>query len=219
MDTSTISLTIDSVDFGEHLCSIYKDNEQQFSQIIPFLMDGLKSNHKCVYVIYENSKEDIILQFKNLGFDIDKYIKSKQFELLSIHDTYLKEGIFDPDRLIELITLLESNAIKDGYAGLRGTGEMSWIAADLENHKKLIEYEVKLNKFIDKRNIILLCQYVEDKFSHEVLNNIIRTHKKLIIYGKLYKNKYFYIEPMYFDEAKTLPANSYATIIDTIIEE
>ncbi|MCX6730921.1 MAG: MEDS domain-containing protein, partial [Candidatus Roizmanbacteria bacterium] len=106
----------------------------------------------------------------------------------------------------------------EGYIGLRGIGEM-----DLTNNKiiveSLTEYEVKLDQFIKNKELILLCQYNETILSHEILNNIIRTHESVVIYGKLYKNKYFYIDPAYFNEAKKLPPDSYKTIVDTIIEE
>lgn len=219
MDTQKVTLDIKDVVFGEHLCSICKNKEQQFSQTVPFVIDGLTSNHKCVYVIHENSKEEVMLEFDNRGFQLKKYLDTKQLEILTVKETYLKEGYFEPDKLIDLISTIEVNALKEGYKGVRGIGEMSWVTGDMENHKKLIEYEVKLNDLTKNRNIILLCQYIEEKFSNEVLNNVIRAHKKIAIYGKLYANKYFYIDPLYFKEAKELPADSYSTIIDTIIEE
>lgn len=219
MNTKKVALNIKDVVFGEHICSIYKNKDQQFSQTIPFVMEGLFNNHKCVYVIHENSRDEVIGEFASRGFQLEKYLSSKQLIIYTVNETYLKEGYFEPNKLIELIGSLEADALKEGYKGIRGIGEMSWVIGDAENHKKLIDYEVKLNDFTKDRNIILLCQYIEDKFSNEILNNVIRSHKKIAIYGKLYENKYFYIDPLYFKEAKELPADSYSTIIDTIIEE
>ncbi|MCX6732048.1 MAG: MEDS domain-containing protein [Candidatus Roizmanbacteria bacterium] len=212
-------LNVTDISFGDHLSSIYQNKEQQFSLIVPFVMDGLNNNNKCIYVVNENSREEVIFEFENAGFNIETYIASKQFVILTAEDTYLKDGYFGVEKILNFIEETNNTAIKDGYNGLRGIGEMSWALADIAINEKLIEYEIKLNKFLTNKRIVLLCQYNESKFSHDILNNIVRTHESIVIYGKLYKNKYFYIAPSYFNQAKKLPADSYQTIIDTIIEE
>lgn len=213
------AINIRDISFGDHLTSIYQNKEQQFSVAVPFIMDGLTNNNKCVYVINENSKEEIIFEFENAGFNVNDYIARKQLEILTAEETYLKDGYFGVEKILNFIEKTNENAMKEGYAGLRGTGEMSWSLKNSPMDEQLIEYEVRLNKFLKDKTILLLCQYNEGKFGHEILNNIVRTHESIVIYGKLYKNKYFYIDPAYFSEAQKLPGDAYRTIIDTIIEE
>lgn len=218
-DTSTkVDLNISAIQNGDHICSIYQSEEQQFSQIIPFFTEGLMRHQKCVYVIDDNPKEEIISVFTKNGVEIHKYVDAHQCVLFTKEETYLKDGLFRPDAMISLIKETEKSALKEGFEGMRGTGEMTWMQ-DQSLNDKLIEYEAKLNETIPNSKSSTICQYNENKFSKELLIDVIRMHPYLIIYGKLYKNKYFYTPPQYIHEEKNIfPPSAYGTIIDTIRE-
>jgi len=206
--------------FGDHLSSIYQNKEQQFAFIVPFIMEGLDNNQKCVYVMDENTEESIRLEFEKDGFKIDKYLESRQLELVKSNDTYLNGGTFKPEVMLNTIEMMEMKAVEEGYFGLRGTGEMGISIKEKIDDVELIDYESRINEFMVGRRIILICQYNENKIDYKVLNNIIRTHPLLIVYGKMYENKYFYTAPEYMDKGSDLlPAEAYKTVIDTIISE
>lgn len=206
---------------GNHVCSIYQTKEQQFSLVIPFIMEGLNGNCKCVYATDDNSHEEIIGVFENFGFSIRKYIDSKQLLLLTKKETYLRDNLFDPDAMVKLIKNLEHDALLEGYVGLRGTGEMTWMLHEASaTDKKLIEYEAKLNTSVPKSTTSVICQYNETKFSQDLLVNIIRTHPYVILYGKLYENKYFYTPPQFMTEkVNDFPTTAYKAMVDTIRTE
>jgi KaiC/GvpD/RAD55 family RecA-like ATPase len=104
----------ENISLGDHICSIYQTKEQQFALVVPFFKAGLEANQKCIYIADENSDKEIILQFKKRGIDLEKNIHTKQFMLLSKKQTYLKEGSFDPDRMIRLLKEVEEDALKEG---------------------------------------------------------------------------------------------------------
>ena len=214
------SEVLSGIHFGDHVSSIYQNKEQQFSLIIPFMVEGLKSNQKCVYVFGENTKEEVIEEFKKVGFELDEFIKSGQFELVDSKDVYIKNGNFESNKMLVTIEALEKQAFEDGFWGFRGSGEMGDSMNENIDEGELIDYESKLNEILAGRKIALICQYNENKVDHKILNNIIRTHPFTIIYGKMYENKYFYTAPEYMDKGSDLlPAEEYKTIIDTITTE
>jgi hypothetical protein len=203
----------------KHACSIFQNSEQQFAQVVPFVIEGLKSNKKCVYVYDENSLETIIQELKKSEAQIDTYISTSQLQLLPSNESYLKDGYFNMDVMLNLIADIETSAIRDGYGGVRGLAEMTWILKDALACDKLIEYESTLNKRFENSAIELMCQYNEGRFNHELLASIIRTHHSIYIYGDLYENKYFYTPPEYFKkDMPALPTHSYHAIIETIME-
>ncbi|MCX6730922.1 MAG: MEDS domain-containing protein, partial [Candidatus Roizmanbacteria bacterium] len=104
-------LDIKDIKLGDHICSIYQNKEQQFSFVVPFLMDGLMNKNKCIYVAGENSKEEVIFQFENAGFKITDYINSKQLEVVLAKDIYLEGGVFKPEGLLNTINNLKEAAI------------------------------------------------------------------------------------------------------------
>jgi HTH-type transcriptional regulator, bacterioopsin transcriptional activator and related proteins len=207
------------IGFGDHVCSIFQNSEQQFSLVIPFIMEGLEKNQKCVYVVDDNSREGVMAEFAKAGFEIKKYIDSKQFLLLLKSEAYLKDGCFDAAKMTVLVQEILDDALGEGYEGVRGTGEMTWTLGNMSYTDELISYEVKLNDFIKSKKIALICQYDENKFSQEILVDIIRTHTWVIVRGKMYENKYFFTPPEYMKgEGKTFPAASYKIMIDSIVE-
>ncbi|RLI75576.1 hypothetical protein DRO97_02985, partial [Archaeoglobales archaeon] len=196
MSASELEKELKNLRLGKHLCYTYRNKEEQLSIVIPFMIHGLKKNEKCLYIVDENTKEEIIEAFRKF-IDIDEYIRSKQFVILTKEEAYLKDGYFDPDKMIELLKEAERQAIKEGYAGLRATGEMTWVFTRLPGVEKLIEYEAKLNYFFPKSRCVAICQYNENKFDAEMLLDVILTHPKLIIYDSLCENPY-YIPPDVF---------------------
>jgi len=184
---------VEELKLGEHLCCIYKNKKEQLS-IIPFVLAGLKNNEKCIYILNDNTREEIVQAFKELNIDIEEYINSKQLEFLTKEDTYLKDGYFDPDRMVELLKQSEDMVIKDGYNGLRVLGEMSWGLTKLLGVEKLIEYEAKLNYFLPQGRTAVVCQYDESKFAPEILLDVIRVHPKIILYDSICENPH-YIPP------------------------
>lgn len=215
-----IGRDLGDVVYGQHYCSIYRNKKEQFSQLIPFIREGFDSNQKCIYVIDENTEEELITEFARFDCGLEKYIASGQLEILTKKETYYRDGIFEPEKMLALIGEMERKALAQGYDGMRGSGETTWVLTRPEDDEKLIEYESDLNGFISDRKIILLCQYNEKKFSHKILNNVIRTHPYTIVYGKVYENKYFYTTHEYLEGGSNmLPADAYKVIIDTITTE
>jgi len=180
---------------------------------------GLENNEKCVYIVDERTKNEIIDAFKKANIDIEKYIKSKQFVFLTKRQAYLKNGYFDPDRMIKLLRQTERLALKEGYKGLRATGEMSWSFTKLPGVERLIEYEAKLNNFFPKSKCIAICQYNEKKFNAEILLDVLHTHSITVIHGSVCENPYFipsfeFIARM---EGK-IPKGIYERVRDGILE-
>jgi hypothetical protein len=204
---------------GDHLCCIYRDRSEQMGIVVPYLIHGLQNNEKCLYIIDESTREDVFHAFGEAGVDLKTYSASGQFVLLTKEESYLKGGSFDPDRMIVTLKQAEADAIKEGYAGLRVTGEMTWIFTQIPGVEKLIEYESKLNLFFPNSRSIGLCQYHEARFEPNILIDVIHTHPEVVIYGEVCENPY-YIPPDEFllrMKSARIPLALYQRLRDDII--
>ncbi|MCG3217309.1 MAG: MEDS domain-containing protein, partial [Candidatus Heimdallarchaeota archaeon] len=181
---------------GEHLSLIYENKEDQLNVIIPLMLMGLERNEKCIYIFDENTEKELIIAFNKFE-DIQKYTKSNQIEFLSKEQTYLNNGVFDPDKMINLIKKFEQKTIEDGYNGLRLTGEMTWIFSNSFEVENLINYEAKLNNFLPQSKILTICQYSENEFTPDILLDVLATHPKIILNHQIHKNPN-YIPPELF---------------------
>jgi hypothetical protein len=203
---------------GDHLCSIYTNKEQQFSTIIPFFKDGLHNNQKCIYIADENSKNEVHLELEKGGIDIDTFLNLHQLVILTKQETYLKDGPFDPKKMVDLLGEIEQSVTHEGYSGVRISGEMTCLCENATAHERLIEYESKLNGFFPHSKVTTICQYNENKFDSEILKEVLHTHPMVIIYGTPNENAYY--SPLsHIDKTHSLPLGSYVTIRDDILNE
>ncbi len=204
---------------GDHLCCIYRDRSEQMGIVVPYLMHGLQHNEKCIYIIDESTREDVFHAFGEAGVDLTTHSASGQFTLLTKEEAYLKEGRFDPDRMIATLKQAETDALHEGYAGLRVTGEMTWIFTRLPGVEKLIEYESKLNLLLPTSRTSAICQYREARFEPDILIDVIHTHPAVVIYGAVCENPY-YIPPDVFllrMKSDRIPLALYQKVRDDIL--
>ena len=176
-----------------HLCNIYRNRNEQFSLVADFMLDGLRKGHKCMYIVDENTKDDVLGAIKEKeGRDDGSMLDNLIF--LTKEDSYLKGGSFDPDRMIKLLQETQETALAEGFSEFWVSGEMTWIFSSLTDIRKLLEYESKLNYFFPNSKSIGICQYNENKFDAKTLWGVLNTHPVVGIYGELYENPY-YIPP------------------------
>jgi hypothetical protein len=203
---------------GDHLCSIYQNTDQKLSVVVPFIVEGLTNNQKCICVIDAAFRDMLLGALENQRFPTKHYLDSKQLIIQSAEEIYAKDS-FDPTTMIAFVKKLEEDAISEGYAGIRGIGEMAWPSTE-DNQAKLIAYESQLNTLLTSSSSLLLCQYDERTFDEKTLIDAIRTHPALFLYGKYYVNKYFYSPPEYMkSNTMKFGEDSYKTIVDTIISD
>ena len=176
---------------GDHLCCIYRNRDDQMAIVIPFIASGLKNNERCMFFTDESMADDIIGWFKHADFDIGRYMDSGQFVILSKHDAYLKDGKFEPEKMIGLLREAERMALDHGFSGLRVTGEMTWVYNEPLMVERLIEYEVILSHYFHGSRTTAICQYHEARFEPNILLDIIHTHPVVAIHGKICVNPYF----------------------------
>lgn len=184
---------------GDHVSLLYKTNEYFEKTIIPFILLGLKNNEKVVYITDTHTSYFIINSIEKELKNIYEFINNGQFVILSYQDTYLKEGYFDPDKMIEFLKTSTNKAIEENYTALRTTGEMTWALRGFTGSDKLIEYVAKLNYFFKDENCrcIGLCQYDIKKFDYATLLDVISTHPYVIYEEDVFANFYYIQAPQF----------------------
>jgi hypothetical protein len=208
----------DSLRLGDHICSIFQNRQQQFAVLVPFVTAGLKAHEKCLYLLDDISQSEVVAEFAAAGTQLQPFLDSHQLVTASAADFYLPDGHFLAEKIIEFAKTAQTQALAEGYSGLRGVGDMTWSAGGSFTSDQITDYESQLNDFFPTSRCTTICQYPENRFSPEELIYVIRTHPYVYVYGQLYENKYFYTPPQYFHPLPHLTPSSYQTIINTLIE-
>jgi PAS domain S-box-containing protein len=188
--------TLERLTVHDHCCLIHESRQEQLAALVPFVCIGLERREKCLWIVGETPEEVILEALRGAGVDVEAATGVGRLILAGSRDTYLKQGFFDPDRMINDLETLTDAAVAAGFSALRVTGEMSWALRETLGVERLLEYESKLAHFFAARPCLGICQY-DRRFPAETLLGVIRTHPLIIHQGMLWQN-FYYVPPEEF---------------------
>ncbi len=176
---------------GDHLCHLYAAEDEHRAVLTPFLQHGLERNERVLYVADFHTPTEILKYLCDAGLDVDAYLVHDQLRLLSPAEAYVRDGAFDPRRMIALLEQETELAVRDGFTALRVTGEMTWALRGLPGSDRLIEYEIALDRFFETHAALAICQYDRRRFNPELLLRVIEVHPAVIVGTEVCDNFYF----------------------------
>lgn len=192
---SEILPSISRMQPGDHYCGIYRTDEDHRAIIVDFVRDGVARGEKMFYIVNIHTAAQLASVLADAGVDVDPLLDRGQLVIMSAKEAYLREGQFDPDRMIGLLGAETEKALSEGYAALRATGEMTWALAGEPGSERLVEYESQLNRFFPGRKCYAVCQYDHRRFDAEMLVDIMCSHPK-VLYGRQgFDNSRMYFVP------------------------
>ena len=181
---------IEQIRSNDHTALFYRNRSEQFAAAIPYIQIGLERNERCLYIAADNPVRTVIEALEAGGIDVDREVSAGRLTVATPADTYLKKGIFEPDAMINALTLEVKRSLAAGYTTFRATGELMWAVNLPSALLRLHEYEALLDlRFPDR--FIGLCQYNETSFHPEIISQMLRVHPKVIARGRLIKNPYY----------------------------
>jgi hypothetical protein len=186
-----VTLCGEPLDGLMHVCAFVDSREQQYQILLPFLREGLECRDCLLNIVAPERRADHVLRLRGAGIEAGPLSGTGQLNLLTFEDAYLKDGYFCVDRMLAMVEGALEGARSAGFGALRGFGEMDWALSSLPGTEELIEYESRVNYIIPRFNDPLVCVYDVNKFSGRVVTDILSTHPKVILSGKIYDNPYY----------------------------
>jgi PAS domain S-box-containing protein len=183
--------SISDLEPGDHLCCLYETAAERRSLLVSFIRQGIERGEKILYIQTGDEDDDEIWSHLSAqGIDIQALFDSGALDTASLDETYLKDGSFDPDRMIAKLQAETDRALGEGYPALRLTGGTNWAQKDHLNSGLLLDYEAKLNDFFPHNPCLALCQYSRHGFDPQTLLNVLVSHPVVLIGTELYDNIY-----------------------------
>ncbi|HEX9779912.1 MAG TPA: MEDS domain-containing protein [bacterium] len=173
---------------GDHACCVYATEDDHRRFLTAFIRDGLARGEKILYIVEQHNPLDIVTSLQDAGVELEQPLAREQFGLVTADGTYLRQGRFDPERMIALFRDEVRRAVGEGYHTFRGTGEMSWSLRAAAGADRLIEYESLINAVDINAHALLLCQYDRRCFGAERLLETMAVHPLILLDGGLYRN-------------------------------
>ncbi len=177
---------------GIHACLIYNNDKERKKIISEFLGKGLSNDEKVAYVVDTMPVEDVHDWLMSIGVDIQQSDdKREPFDIFRTEDFYCPKGRFVPEDIFNNLSTYYQSIIREGYSGIRASGEMSWSQKDFPGSERLIEYEAGLNELFVKFQIKTICQYDARLFGGDIILNVLKVHPFIVFEGQIVRNPYF----------------------------
>jgi hypothetical protein len=180
-----------------HICAFFNSDEEEYRVLLPFIADGFHCGDKAVHVVNPEQREDHLRRLAEAGIDTAAAEQKGQLELRTNTDVYLREGRFDPDRMLAVFEQAASGNAKDGFSLSRIVCRMDWVVEQGSHADDVVEFESRVNEVWDRHDDAVICTYHLGKFSGDTVIDLLRTHPMVIIGGILQQNP-FYVPPEEF---------------------
>src|SRR5579863_7231528 len=103
-----ISLAGSQLGQTRHVCAFFNSDEEEYRVLLPFIKDGFERGDKAIHVVNPDQRRDHLQRLAEIGIDPTAAQQSGQFELRTNTETYLQDGRFDQDRMLEVFEQLAS---------------------------------------------------------------------------------------------------------------
>lgn len=184
---------------GDHYCGMFRTDEEHRAIVVDFVREGIVRNEKMFYLVNLQTAEQLKATLNEAGIPVDSLIDKGQLVIMTAKEAYLRDGQFDPDSMIQLLSDETDQALAEGYAALRATGEMTWALAGEPGSERLVEYEARVNELFARKPCYGLCQYDRRRFDADMLLDILHVHPK-VLFGKegLDNSQMYFVPPNAF---------------------
>ena len=174
-----INITNDDIR-GSHVLFAYESDEEQIRMLAEYLKDGLANNELCVYVT-PSSKKQIIKELKAAGLNVQSAVDDGRVRIYDMNETYLPDGTFSRDYMLDNVSKFLGDAASEGYNGLRTAGTMTWLYDHPEYADEADHYEHLVNDLKVKHpDFTGLCLYPVRRGSSKVIDKAMHSHPSII---------------------------------------
>lgn len=165
---------LDELRLGDHVCWSFADDRDRLDAEARFVAGGVRDAHKIL--IFAAAPDDVRIALTQRDVATEALLSTGQLEIWSDEQAYLTAGRFEPEAVLTALTSLIEAAIRQGYPGVRGIADMSWVHRVAGGAPRLRWYEAQLNRLLVEGTALAVCQYDSRLFSNGMRRGVGTAH-------------------------------------------
>lgn len=179
---------------ARHACAFVSSSEEAMGILMPFAREGVERGERVMQIVGDEERAAHEERVRGEGPDWARALARDQLTVLGWRDAYLKDGYFDPHRMLKMLEDFLADRRARGFPLARGMATMEWAAGSEKGVEHLLEYEARANILCASHPDAFLCAYDTTRFPASVVIDILRVHPVAIVGGVAYENPY-YVQP------------------------
>ena len=174
-----------------HACAFVDSREEQYRILLPYLQEGLACNAHLLTMVGQGHLRDHLERLRRAGMDPALLAATGRLAVTTSEETFPRDGSVTPTSIVMHWERRIDEARGRGFSEVRGFGEMDGALAALRRTEELLETEARLNYLALKMTSPVVCVYDVNNIGGRLVMDILKTHPKVILDGKLQENPYF----------------------------
>lgn len=167
---------IRDIPYGIHMCHFYDRREDLAAMLVPYFVAGLSRNERCIWVSAEPlPAADAKAELRKAGLDVAAAERNGSLFVVDFDQWYPDSQTLKGEDVVKLWLAEEKRALAQGYAGLRITGNVTFLSP--ETWHLFMEYEETVNDALRGHRIVTLCTYRSGDCGASELLDVARRHQ------------------------------------------
>jgi len=192
----------------DHVCVLYRGDDQRDELMADFLADGIRAGHRCYCMITPENHERIAAAVSGRDDRVAAGAASEdpgRLDFVDPEGSHMRGGEFVSDRMMQFWDDWGTATYeRDGVAYARIAADMSWAKPLVDAPgfvMDLARYETRFTIWARRYPQVTACLYDLDRFDGDVIVPIVRAHPKVWMNGVVLTNPY-YLQSEHFSAAE-----------------
>jgi hypothetical protein len=166
---------------ARHQCIVYEGApSQKLALIGRIIQSKLTEGYRCLYLNSAPMVSGMRSTLSALGTDVFDEVSKGRLVLSS--NPVTKNGEFDVEQMLMELEDSLDKALNDGFKGLWASGDMTWEFGAKQNFSKLMQYEIKLEELMGRRDELCgICQYHCDTLPKDAIRQSLLVHRSIVV--------------------------------------
>jgi len=188
------------LDAYRHVCAFVNSSDEEHRILDPFVSEGLARGERAIYLVDPAERANLVRHLRHRGLNMSALLKSRQCDVRTWTETYLRTGQFDQDAMLGIIDELLGSSPSPR---IRMIADMGWAVDQHGVSDTLLEFEARANFIQAKYAHVVICVYDTAKFGADFVIDVLRTHPIALIGGMLQVNPFFVPPAEFLEEVRS----------------
>ena len=166
-----------------HVCAFFSSPKEEHETLLPFVRDGLERGERAYHIVESENREEHLKRLRNAGVDVTQAQRSRQLEVATPEETYLRGGRFNKEAMLALIQNILKRGTTLRFPLTRMIAHAESVLVDWSSVDNWLEYEARLNEVLPGYDDPVICAYDSNILSATMAVDILRAHPVALIGG------------------------------------
>jgi anti-anti-sigma regulatory factor len=161
---------------GDHVCWTYADDAERRRITAACVRAGLRDRHKVLWCTLDLEPAAALAELEDAGIRTSAAVRAGRLTVMTAASSYLVSGSFDAEATCRIWPDEFRRARREGYAGMRVLGDMSWAGGTTPGADRVGWYELQVNHILADGYALGICLYDRRRFTGDTLATLCRAH-------------------------------------------